>query len=398
MPQLVSMLAGEVGKSRKQAETYLKAFFYILSEALENHDNVKIKDFGTFKVNRVEARKSVNVSTGEEVRIPSHFKAVFSPSSSMAEKVNREFEWLEIMELSENISNEELETLDSEKNMSTTPTGLSIVAPSSINKKEEEESEHLGEELEKDFGELEPSEPFGPIDPDDPDLNDPIPENAYSKDIVVSSDSESLNEKEPVIPIVEVPTTVKSPNEEEGIKQDFVSREELKNLATKSQIKILVSGLIITAALLIGGFFLMYFLLLNKFTTTEDSQRLPGRSTYNQAEGEAEGVEGKESLTIFTPAEEIEEAPTKPSDTLATDQITSTRYLTTMAREYYGNFNLWPYIYIENESILGHPDRIKPGTSIVIPNLDKYGVDPENPADIEKAKKLAIEIYNRYSK
>ncbi len=38
-----------------------------------------------------------------------------------------------------------------------------------------------------------------------------------------------------------------------------------------------------------------------------------------------------------------------------------------MAKEHYGNYNLWPYIYEENKAILGHPDRIRPGTKVIVP-------------------------------
>lgn len=34
----------------------------------------------------------------------------------------------------------------------------------------------------------------------------------------------------------------------------------------------------------------------------------------------------------------------------------------------------------------------------VIPRLSKYGVDPSKPEDIERAKKMGMEIYARYGK
>lgn len=86
------------------------------------------------------------------------------------------------------------------------------------------------------------------------------------------------------------------------------------------------------------------------------------------------------------------------SDYIGYDTVSKTRYLRTMAKEYYGNAELWPYIYEENRHKLGDPDRIRPGSSVKIPKLDKYGVNPNNPADIEKAKRLGREIYSRYGK
>ena len=93
-----------------------------------------------------------------------------------------------------------------------------------------------------------------------------------------------------------------------------------------------------------------------------------------------------------------DQAPTQPSDTKKVyDTVSTTRYLTTIARQHYGNQHFWPYIYEENKAILGHPNRIKPGTRVVVPDLRKYGVDPKNAADIAEAKRREAEIYARYT-
>ncbi len=92
----------------------------------------------------------------------------------------------------------------------------------------------------------------------------------------------------------------------------------------------------------------------------------------------------------------VDSVPTRPSDEPVYDTVSTTRYLTTMAKEHYGNFNLWPIIYEENQAILGHPDRIKPGTRVVIPPLSKYKVNPDNPDDIKRMKQKGNSIYARY--
>lgn len=80
-----------------------------------------------------------------------------------------------------------------------------------------------------------------------------------------------------------------------------------------------------------------------------------------------------------------------------TDKVTRKRYLTTMARDHYGNYNFWVYIYEENKSKLANPDAIVPGTIVVIPPANKYSIDASNPQSIQLAKKKAIEIYAKYS-
>lgn len=77
------------------------------------------------------------------------------------------------------------------------------------------------------------------------------------------------------------------------------------------------------------------------------------------------------------------------------DTVTSSRYLTTIAREHYGNPNLWPFIYVENQDKLGHPDKISPGTKVVVPPLSKYGVSAGKSAE-QKAQELNRQIYAKY--
>ena len=93
---------------------------------------------------------------------------------------------------------------------------------------------------------------------------------------------------------------------------------------------------------------------------------------------------------------QAEEVATRPSDVPVYDIVSTTRYLTTMAQQHYGDFNFWPIIYKENQAILGHPDRIKPGTKVVVPPLSKYNVDPANPEDVKRMKREGSAIYAKY--
>lgn len=462
LPQLVSMLAVQTGKPKKQAESFLKAYFQIITDALLDYDSVKIRDLGTFKINKVESRKSVNVSTGTEVNIPAHYKIVFTPSKRMAEKVNKEFSWLSLIDLSEEITAEDLNSVGEiskkisepnldvkeEVNKDDKPIGKPerISNSSNINHKQatieidmkekefdpqKENSERVGEELVREFGEIEPAEPFGPVDPMDPEVDSPIPEN-INKSVATPTKGSKDREFDPYA--IEPVEEDNVEEEEEPVFQ--LSKEQLESLATKAEMKIIAKSLkkvrsnvenfdelsrerskrtflwtlIVCLLLLVGGFFLTYFIILHKVTErtqkeleqTEEAVEENAEEQYTLTENE-ESNELTDSMSNGTAPENKNQdkmntsaAPTQPSDIKATDRITTTRYLTTMAKEYYGNYNLWPYIYLENEDKLGHPDRIKPGTTVVIPNIEKYNVDPNNPKDIEKAKKLGVEIYKRY--
>ena len=80
------------------------------------------------------------------------------------------------------------------------------------------------------------------------------------------------------------------------------------------------------------------------------------------------------------------------------DIVTSHQFLTTLAKKYYGVKDYWVYIYEANKSRLRHPDRIKPGTRILIPEITEFLPDPTpTEANIRQARQLAIQIYDRYN-
>jgi hypothetical protein len=56
----------------------------------------------------------------------------------------------------------------------------------------------------------------------------------------------------------------------------------------------------------------------------------------------------------------------------------------------------WVFIYEANANKLGHPNKIKPGTQVVIPPLDEYATEPTKAENLAKARRLAAEIYARY--
>lgn len=81
---------------------------------------------------------------------------------------------------------------------------------------------------------------------------------------------------------------------------------------------------------------------------------------------------------------------------VVTDTIRRGRFLTTMARQHYGQMEYWVYIYKENAARLGHPDHVTPGTVVVIPPAEKYGLKAGDANKIAEAKKLASEIYKNH--
>ena len=84
--------------------------------------------------------------------------------------------------------------------------------------------------------------------------------------------------------------------------------------------------------------------------------------------------------------------------TIVTDTIRPNRFLTTMARLYYGKMDYWAFIYEANADKLGHPNRIKPGTVVVIPPIDEIRRGESDAETLQRAKKLGKEIYARFDR
>ena len=78
------------------------------------------------------------------------------------------------------------------------------------------------------------------------------------------------------------------------------------------------------------------------------------------------------------------------------DYIGTRNYLTTMAGKHYGEKEFWVYIYDANASQLRHPDQIKPGTRILIPDKSTLPLTGDHKADVAAAKRHGVNIYARF--
>lgn len=111
---ITSALAKQHNLSADDAAAFVDAFFDIISSELKNGNQVKIKGLGTFKVQAVKPRESVNVNTGERVLIEGHDKISFTPDTVMKEIVNKPFSQFETVVINDGVDTEELERIPAE--------------------------------------------------------------------------------------------------------------------------------------------------------------------------------------------------------------------------------------------------------------------------------------------
>ena len=450
-PELVNAISESTGYSKHLSEEFLKELFSLIANTLASGENVKIKKLGTFKVVEVDARKSVKVGTGEEIEIPGHKKVSFTPDKELAEAINLPFAAFETIELKDSVTDEMLESTDDQPLTDDISTEVKkeVAPPLPLT---EWDAEDDADDIDETKDDIAPESSEMPDEGDDitqSDLDNIADYNDIEEDdsiIIAASDeidieptsddnetnataesidsvdSESAEERPSETVeiseqrIIETPISEasidKESTSEESESQAIVSeRESSENSLqleadsdeeTSTRRKGFLPGFIwgIVASLAVFAIAATAIYFVNPQLFNIDSEALTQSTQIASADNLAtdSATTNADTAQGSTSEEKVIMPNTKPSDEVVYDTISLTRFLTTMAREHYGNYHLWPYIYEENSKILGHPDRIRPGTRVVIPSMEKYNINPDDPECIKQAKRKGVEIYNRYKK
>lgn len=112
LQELVDGLASRKGIAKKDADAFVRSVFDVVEDYLKKDGVVKIKGFGTFKLVEVSSRESVNVNTGERIRIDGHAKVSFTPDSMLRDHINRPFAEFATIIINEGTDLKEMERLD----------------------------------------------------------------------------------------------------------------------------------------------------------------------------------------------------------------------------------------------------------------------------------------------
>ena len=207
---ITSALAKQHNLSAADAAAFVDAFFDIISSELKNGNQVKIKGLGTFKVQAVKPRESVNVNTGERVLIEGHDKISFTPDTVMKELVNKPFSQFETVVINDGVDTEELERIPAEDSS------------------DEVKSELVDETTTKNTSEekLLAEEERTEVEDTKEDTNN---SSSVKEDAVIEAE-DNLNEKNLPVDVIEEPTS----EENEAI---FDSEEKPSNLKEKKEEK-----------------------------------------------------------------------------------------------------------------------------------------------------------------
>ena len=384
--ELRRALATRAGVSEKEANTFLNAFNAQLVEALKQDKQVKINGLGIFKLQAVAPRKSVNVTTGEEIMIEGYNKVAFVPEAGVKELIEKTGVVGATAQALE-LADDPIQKLGAQADEIVGILGELGQSP----KEEPEATEPKVEEPEATEPKVEEPEATEPK-VEEPEATEP-------KVVEPEATEPKVEEPEAIEPKVEEPEPMPAPKPKK--RYHFV-RDTL------------ICVIILLLLLLVGYFFMREQIggwieewMQPKPQTEQVEQTAEPVATdtisiAQEAEavelsGEASNANGEyisdeQILAEFLQASEEDDVQLEPTNEyprlITTERIREGSRLAWISKRYYGAKIYWPYLYDANKDHLDDPNQIDVGTPIRIPKLTKTQLDTTNTATIATLERL----------
>ena len=223
---VIDLLAAKHSMTKKDAEAFVKEFFLLIEQALENEKTVKIKGLGTFKLIDVDSRESVNVNTGERFQIKGHTKVSFSPDANLRDTINKPFAHFETVVLNENTILEDTPIEETEEE----ETGEEASAQAVLNEMGDDSETTVIEENEGTDDGLSEEEPIQEEQiASQPLVEESIEEPAITEESAIAQEStEQTSPKEPEEAITEtdIEEKVEQLEDEEVPEEEVIINEQ----------------------------------------------------------------------------------------------------------------------------------------------------------------------------
>lgn len=401
LSQIITRLAKVTGADSNVCRHYIRELFGAVTELLAEGDSVEIKGIGTFM-------RSVEPSDDGEPRV------LFRADQALAEEVNRPFSMFEAVELADGVDESDLAAataipddvtvaVEAESEPQPEPEILPPPVepeprPEPVAVVAEPESEPTPEPI----AEPEP-QPEAAILPAEP-IIEPIPE----------PEPVEVPEPEPAHTRAERPDNVVKPvqprprpsfpeDEEDGENNDAPLPVPPAGGRRRGWLWVVIIGLV--AGIVIG---LIAGLTVDVGVEPAPLPPVDGETADAQTEqapavSEPEAAAAETAVLPAATTPEPTPAPANPAPAPAAPEpvyetVSSTNYLSSMARRHYGAQVYWVYIYEANADHLGHPDRIAPGTRVVIPPRSSFPQASSEAEARRMAERKAAEIRARHAR
>ena len=387
--ELRRALAQRANISEKDANTFLTAFNAQLLEALKTDKQVKINGLGTFKLQAVAPRKSVDVTTGNEITIEGYNKVSFVPEAGVKELVEKveAGEAVEALDPIQKLGAQADEIVDILGDLGELPKEEKAEEPVEEAAPVEEPKEEEPVEETAPVEEPKEEEPvIAEVPAEEPKEEEPVVEEPKEEEPVEeTAPVEEPKEEEPVIaevpaeePVVEKPVVEEQKEEEEPL---IVSEKPAKK--KNYFLRALLISFIILLILCVVGYFFLRKQVCEWFDILKE--KVEKIELFNKCSAPSEEVESaaaEDELVLEVPEEAAEqvaesEAPkaevqkAKYEELLLTEEIIEGSRLAWISRKYYGHPDYWPYLYDANRDRIDDPSNVPVGTQIRVPKLTK---------------------------
>ena len=376
------------GASEKEVALFHNALKEQIIAALRQDNQVKINGLGTFRLQAISPRKSVNIATGESITIEGYNKLAFVPEVSVKELVGNN------------------------------PLPQDTPAPQQPTPKKQPGNEFdplkkLGEQADEIVDIL---ATLGQGPKAQSETNEPVSTTSPAQPASVSAEQapttptstsplKEENESETIAPKETTPqekTTVETIEIEPVVSTTSPKKEEKKQqkpAKPKRKYHFLRDTLICVSCLLlvlVGG----YIFLRETLSQWVDSLR-------EQPDTEMVAVENttpidtietaKDTTTLTSEITKDAESTSTPltyTKFIATERVRNGSRLAQIARRHYGEdkMDLWVYIYDANRDIIDNPNAIKVGTELRVPHLTEQQMDLTNPDTQAQIAQLKAQI------
>ena len=366
--------------TEREANLFLRVLVEQIIEGLRSGEQIKINGLGIFRLQEMAPRKSVNVNTGEPIIIPGYTKVMFAPEVSMREMVEKNKSVTPIVNLNgdssaapvdeealsplEKLGRQADEIVGILADLGQDPRMRSQAAEESV-PTEEERAETMDSAATEEVAE----EPVSEAVAEEVATEEMISEEVAEEEIAEEKEEEKVSEPIAEIVVEPVAEPIAEPTKEEPVVMPVEPIAPVEGKTDKKRkyhfLRDTLICVVCLQVVLAGGFLFLRGAMANWIDSLVAKREPVATDTVVAIPSTPMVEEVTEDTAV------IENAPELPvyQQFIATEEIREGSRLTWLAYRYYGNKDLWVYIYDANKDHLGNPNEIRVGTPIRIPRL-----------------------------
>ena len=426
-------IAKQTEVEEAQVNAFLNQLIATIKDGLRKDKLVKISGLGTFKLQWVEPRKSVNISTGEPIVIEGYQKLSFTPEQSVKERINEPYADLAPVILDEqgNVIEGQMPKADPMQKFDEQALEIKDILAdlgADLTQEEPAETETKVDEPIVESNEESAIEETSAEIVETPAVETPeveVPKVEEPKVETPEVEAPKVEEPEVETPEVEAPKVeepeVETPKAAE-VSSEKKSKEEKKEKPFRGWLVAIITVLSLIILLFICGLFLQNKIeewadMLNgkigveetmldyedyssdAVSSTANTVVLSNDSANTEAVTDSATAENGDSSAL---AEDSKPLPKTDfykeriyTEFIGFETVREGSRLTWIAKKFYDNKDLWVFIYEANREKIKDPSTVTVGMQLKIPALPDELSDPNNMKAQHLIKKLQEQYLNQ---